>query len=585
MIETLQEKEKENIQIVQELEKENQVLFDQHEKARENNVRQIKAFKSFKDRISNSVKGILLPDETSQDNLVENIPKQTATEKVAEKIKKKRLSSKSKNSKLDKTKKTLKELKQPTKRSGKPKGSGGGGRKRPLTESTYDETRVLSPPRCENADCRKKFPKDLGIHGKYTRHLINVERPKRSLVCVVILYIVNRKKCPYCKKVTSARSLLPCHKNYLFGYGYMSQALMKRISSKGILVDVMEDLKASHDEQTTPTISSLNRWILKMGDQMGPVLDYLVTLLKKSPYIKIDETNLPMDGHTCWMWVFCTEFVRIFIPSYTRSHVVPKAILEDYPGWIMTDFFKAYNKLPQTKTKCHVHLVRNIFDIVADNVRRVVQLSKELEDDESLSTQTQPKPGRPKKIPIQPLTERQRIQKETKIVNLTKEADIAQELFDFLIEQDKKDFHVDKCRKIFKDLMTEFSTVFPSSKTPLQQIFNRIEKYWDDLFRYKDLPLKDRKTLHNNNLAEGTVKVYAKLRRTHGVFRSWLIAEAVSTCLSICETSKLTNYKKSKFEFWKSLCNGNLANFLNHVAIQVGDLQTFEENLISVSVS
>lgn len=83
--------------------------------------------------------------------------------------------------------------------------------------------------------------------------------------------------------------------------------------------------------------------------------------LRKSPVVHADETGARVDGKNHWLWVITSPLHTLFHLDPSRGGKVPLALLgEDFGGYLVSDFFSAYNTLPYKKQKCLVHLLREI---------------------------------------------------------------------------------------------------------------------------------------------------------------------------------------------------------------------------------
>ncbi len=56
--------------------------------------------------------------------------------------------------------------------------------------------------------------------------------------------------------------------------------------------------------------------------------------------------------------------VRYFEYDHSRSHLVAQRILgANWRGWLVTDFYAAYNLMPGRHQRCWVHLLRDLHDL------------------------------------------------------------------------------------------------------------------------------------------------------------------------------------------------------------------------------
>jgi uncharacterized coiled-coil protein SlyX len=77
-----------------------------------------------------------------------------------------------------------------------------------------------------------------------------------------------------------------------------------------------------------------------------------------------DETGWRENGQNGWAWTFVTggpAAVRYFEYDRSRSHLVAQRILgPNFRGWLVTDFYAAYNLIPGRHQRCWVHLLRDL---------------------------------------------------------------------------------------------------------------------------------------------------------------------------------------------------------------------------------
>lgn len=63
-----------------------------------------------------------------------------------------------------------------------------------------------------------------------------------------------------------------------------------------------------------------------------------------------------VDGKNHWLWVLTSPRFTLFHLDKSRGGKVPRDLLgEEFAGYLISDFFSAYDKLPYRKQKCLVH--------------------------------------------------------------------------------------------------------------------------------------------------------------------------------------------------------------------------------------
>jgi hypothetical protein len=126
--------------------------------------------------------------------------------------------------------------------------------------------------------------------------------------------------------------------------------------------------------QVQAYLETLHSLHLSVGEIVGLThavaenLKSQANVLKKkvqtSKIVHGDETGWREDGQSGYIWAFVTdgpEAVRYFEYDHSRGHQVAKQILgDDFQGWLVSDFYSAYNMLLCHHQRCWVHLLRDL---------------------------------------------------------------------------------------------------------------------------------------------------------------------------------------------------------------------------------
>lgn len=101
--------------------------------------------------------------------------------------------------------------------------------------------------------------------------------------------------------------------------------------------------------------------------QLQPQADQLKAEVQTSTVTHGDETSWRENGQNGYAWAFVTagpQAVRYFEFARSRSHLVAQRILgAQWRGWLVTDFYAAYNLIPGRHQRCWVHLLRDLHDL------------------------------------------------------------------------------------------------------------------------------------------------------------------------------------------------------------------------------
>jgi transposase len=102
-------------------------------------------------------------------------------------------------------------------------------------------------------------------------------------------------------------------------------------------------------------------------EQLQPQADQFKAAVQTSTVTHGDETSWREAGQNGYAWAFVTAgpaAVRYFEFAHSRGHLIAQRILgADWRGWLVTDFYAAYNLIPGRHQRCWVHLLRDLHDL------------------------------------------------------------------------------------------------------------------------------------------------------------------------------------------------------------------------------
>ena len=174
-----------------------------------------------------------------------------------------------------------------------------------------------------------------------------------------ILYRLERKRCPRCKKVISARPpgvLAKCL--------YSNQLLTYVAAQHYIYGNTLGQI----EKQTGIGYSSLVDAMHQLSKRLKDVPDALIQDYRQEAVKHADETGWRTDGRNGYSWLFCTPQISIFRFRNSRSAAVAKEVFGDIPlpGVLVVDRYNGYNKMPSKIQYCYAHLLRAVKDLEKD---------------------------------------------------------------------------------------------------------------------------------------------------------------------------------------------------------------------------
>ncbi|HJX18970.1 MAG TPA: IS66 family transposase [Acidiferrobacterales bacterium] len=93
----------------------------------------------------------------------------------------------------------------------------------------------------------------------------------------------------------------------------------------------------------------------------------LVKSLCSGRLLHADETKVSVKGMTGFVWVFTNMEEVAYIYSETREGDLLQALLKDFTGVLVSDFYAAYDGIRCPQQKCLIHLIRDLNDDVLKN--------------------------------------------------------------------------------------------------------------------------------------------------------------------------------------------------------------------------
>jgi len=154
-----------------------------------------------------------------------------------------------------------------------------------------------------------------------------------------LLYHLERKYCPGCKKVIAAKpsGVLP---KCLYSNNLLTYAAVQHYIYGNTLGQI--------EKQTGIGYSSLIDALRQLGRILKDVPKSLIEDYRRAAVKHADETGWRTDGQNGFAWLFCTSQTSIYRFRSSRSAGVAKEVFGDkpLPGVLVVDRYNGYNKIP-----------------------------------------------------------------------------------------------------------------------------------------------------------------------------------------------------------------------------------------------
>jgi transposase len=171
-----------------------------------------------------------------------------------------------------------------------------------------------------------------------------------------IIYQLQRKYCPHCRKFIRAQApgVLP---KSLFGNQLVTQVVFLRYLCGLPLGRVCAQLGIG----LGAAVAMLHR----MGSMFKGVVPHLLEQYRQAPVRHADETSWRNDGRSGYAWLFATPLLSVFLFRRSRSAGVTREALGEAPltGVLVVDRYNGYNRVPCSLQYCYAHLLRAVEDL------------------------------------------------------------------------------------------------------------------------------------------------------------------------------------------------------------------------------
>ena len=434
---------------------------------------------------------------------------------------------------------------------GKPKGSHGAGRPRPVK---IHGTIELHVHKCTHCGADLENVPEFFVYSSIVTELYREQEDALDYQCLRLKNMEQRhfrKKCPCCGCWNYPQ--LGLLKNARFGIAFITYVISKRIETALPYHILIADLAKTFGKNFGLSTTAIIDWFLKFEDQLKAMYDQLADLVKQGAFMNIDESGMPMKGDNWWMWLLCSANIMLYQVSASRGHESVEPLLEGFKGTIIADFFRAYDQLDLEQQKCLAHLLSAIIEIIVGLKKENDRIEKSITQHEQAVVKEQEqaagdspvkKPrGRPPKQEKLDEPELETLE-QRKAANL-KTLDQASRLCAFFrqaFEDTAMGWETPQAARISEEdaqelLMALIQALRAEGITEpsLETLLKRCEKYLSELFTY----LAHEGMPPDNNKAERGLRKYAVQRKISGDFKNPELMKHYAVYLSLFMTCAL----------------------------------------------
>jgi predicted RecB family nuclease len=329
-------------------------------------------------------------------------------------------------------------------------------------------------------------------HGKRrTKTVIDLRFMRYGMKRWITRYVAHRYRCPLCRSTFYSPERRWTAKRY--GSDLKAYAMYLNIELR-LPQDRIDSSMSKLFGLHLPR-GATNRFKAGAADFYRRAYDELVKRLCVGRVLHVDETSVSVRGTVGYVWVLTSMEEVAYFHTPTREGDTIQALLNDFSGVLVSDFYAAYDSIQCPQQKCLIHFIRDLNDALLkqpydEGIRRLAK------DFAGLVT------------PMVETVDRRGLRKR------------------FLSK------HKICVNRFYKHLADGFGASEAAGK-----LVERLQKNRNKMFTFLDFD----DVPWNNNNAEHAIKAFATLRRviegptTEKGLRDFLVL------LSLCETCKYKN--------------------------------------------
>jgi predicted RecB family nuclease len=208
--------------------------------------------------------------------------------------------------------------------------------------------------------CPKRASAKLFKHTKYSKTIVDLKFMQRGIKRWITRYRFHRYQCQQCAVVFQPQET--GWGKGKFGDGIKAYSLYLNIELRLPQLHIASKLNRFFGLHVDS--STIGRFKAEAAEKYDGTFTALVDRLCNSRLLHVDETKINLKTKSGFVWVFANMEAVAYIYSDTREGDLLQAMLKDFKGVLVSDFYAAYDSIQCPQQKCLIHLIRDLNDDV-----------------------------------------------------------------------------------------------------------------------------------------------------------------------------------------------------------------------------
>jgi predicted RecB family nuclease len=207
------------------------------------------------------------------------------------------------------------------------------------------------PPSC----CPTCKSKRLYGHDWKSKTIIDLRFMKHGIKRWITRYIIHRYRCQSCGSTFSPSGRWTPAK---YGPNLIAYTMYQNIELG------LPQLRIDCSMSKLFGLHLSRGWSSRMkataADSYRSTYGNLLKRLCNGRLLHVDETSVSVRGVSCYVWVLASMEEVAYVYSPTREGETIQALLNDFTGVLVSDFYAAYDAINCPQQKCLIHFIRDL---------------------------------------------------------------------------------------------------------------------------------------------------------------------------------------------------------------------------------
>lgn len=229
--------------------------------------------------------------------------------------------------------------------------------RRPMRQVTLTPNATIEYPHPSSCPtCKSKI---VHGHGKRkNKTVIDLRFMRYGLRRWITRYIVRRYRCPFCRSTFYPPERSWTGKRY--GSDLKAYAMYLNIELR-LPQDRIDSSMNKLFRLRLPR-GTTHRFKTTAADSYRSAYDELVKRLCSGRVLHVDESSVSVRGVVGYVWVLTSMEEVAYFYTRTREGETIQALLKDFSGVLVSDFYAAYDSIQCPQQKCLIHFIRDLND-------------------------------------------------------------------------------------------------------------------------------------------------------------------------------------------------------------------------------